>query len=1047
MKVSTRKDRLLMVPFICLLISLIATGCSQTEGTSSSAERSLVASIGDEGAPDDIFDILEDYPGLEAFFTYGDLSRATFEDKMYRKVLGNTTYADSIVAMLDGLPPLFEARVVPEGIFSEDVFGEMNNKGPVPDLLSATAGLVSHVINLPLENKQPLYDYLDRLDIKENSSAEALETMNYIREILYRAICFQATLPGQTVNNSMDILAADLAEKQSSQDGKLDFLDLDDKIAEFALEAPEGLEGILQGSKKLFYDDEVKITLADLLYGLGTTLADENLFPVTREVLEGIYAQYDTDTLGELLDRLWTRGPIIGERLTKVGIPGYGQDGKQDHGLRQLLMHPQIAERFVEYITLFDEHGYPTDAERVAERVRDMIACDPHLQPRDGSGVFTSDSGFYQPTPEIDFRDYSYLRGLIKFGSRFHTGLSLTSPMLWENDDAESTLNLLRTLIPTVDRIAIPNLLWSPVFEKNPERFIGDGHPVTEKRGYGVMMHYDENLGGEAYAGFDGQVWVAPGTAGVASGAESAFLSIVDTIENGPYDNIWDNANYMLFERDIFLVMDLAQVAKRIALVGDFLSSPLGSLLGDLFGAISGSSADSIPLVLLKVDGINGLIHTELLDVIDGLDESLERGLEHAEVPTGIKNLILNLFSLPAVKNLVGELLISGMGKPETDAAGNTRYYMYPQDLRDTWPIILSSVGYFDPERFDPAAFQDRQNPEVYRWNYDTWRNGYRYAGHEDKASPMLPLIAALSLASKHLYDEAVEGTSLSLDDMEKRQDTARAQLGVTFPLSYVVNLLANLVEMPIETHSYIEGGVGVRMPLAETIEPLMAECELAEFLEAFLNFSSILGSERMQTARHEIIGGIAPLIGTIGPESTSPYTLAYEMLSLPRKALADPRYWDALEVNLDTGAALLSDGSPYQVTDTLVSLLDHLTDVDIDDEEWALVCEGLVQVLGESAEDRFLARVLIDTSDVLTHLNTTHCWADSLDLMQALLEPDGAVSYLLLGMERDPSFTWDAILSDTHRFLMSDTMQAYEEGSLWRDVYHLVKFMAEALQ
>ena len=57
------------------------------------------------------------------------------------------------------------------------------------------------------------------------------------------------------------------------------------------------------------------------------------------------------------------------------------------------------------------------------------------------------------------------------------------------------------------------------------------------------------------------------------------------------------------------------------------------------------------------------------------------------------------------------------MGKPETDAAGNTRYYMYPQDLRDTWPIILSSVGYFDPERFDPAAFLDRQNPEVYRWN------------------------------------------------------------------------------------------------------------------------------------------------------------------------------------------------------------------------------------------------------------------------------------------------------------------------------------------
>ena len=89
----------------------------------------------------------------------------------------------------------------------------------------------------------------------------------------------------------------------------------------------------------------------------------------------------------------------------------------------------------------------------------------------------------------------------------------------------------------------------------------------------------------------------------------------------------------------------------------------------------------------------------------------------------------------------------------------------------------------------------------------------------------------------------------------------------------------------------------------------------------------------------------------------------------------------------------------------------------------------------------------MTDYAEALTYFNTTNMWSDINVMTGKAIADDGLLRYLLTGLDKDPSFTWDEIIEDTNRFMTSETMMSYEEGSLWKDVYYLVSFMADAFE
>ena len=140
-----------------------------------------------------------------------------------------------------------------------------------------------------------------------------------------------------------------------------------------------------------------------------------------------------------------------------------------------------------------------------------------------------------------------------------------------------------------------------------------------------------------------------------------------------------------------------------------------------------------------------------------------------------------------------------------------------------------------------------------------------------------------------------------------------------------------------------------------------------------------------------------------------------------------------------------LNDLIPYQIVDIVIALMSHLTSVDMSDDNWASASQGIVTFLGTSSGEKLISRILVDLSNMVDHLNKTHMWNEILYLLNDALEEDGLLTYLLLGLEKDPDISWEEIMSDADRFLRSDIMMQYGEGSFWRDVFHLVDFMSDA--
>ena len=100
-----------------------------------------------------------------------------------------------------------------------------------------------------------------------------------------------------------------------------------------------------------------------------------------------------------------------------------------------------------------------------------------------------------------------------------------------------------------------------------------------------------------------------------------------------------------------------------------------------------------------------------------------------------------------------------------------------------------------------------------------------------------------------------------------------------------------------------------------------------------------------------------------------------------------------------------------------------------------------------KGSEQRVLTRALFHTSMILDEIDKMHIWSDTVTMMNEALKEDGIYNYLVHGLEKDPEISWNDVLLDTDRFIHSELMKEYEEGSFWKDIYYFLNFLAEAIK
>lgn len=971
----------------CLVVQflffLFIGGCS----SSSYNPSEKAAEVSREEASQDIYKVLSDYPALEACFTTGILSRKTFEEKLFKDLLGNNKDADMLVAMLDGLPPLFESRSVPEGIFDPEVEAEMDQKGPLPDLFSALAGLPHYILDLPEDEKQALYAYLDPAD-----DDDATETSTYVRKILYDISHYLTTCDQDRLNTVMDLIINDLTTRQTPHNQAIDFADIDTEFLKITNQAPEGLAEMLYGGRDLFAQEDIQNSLMETLQGIGKVLADANLYPKTRTMLTSLGATYSKQTLGEILERVWTQGAVPGTSVEAMAIEGYGKSGKIAGNLRELLMQPAILNAFIETIATFDRVGFHFDG--VDAQVRAYVQRDPFLQARDGSGEFGNGS-FYGPTAQFSYKNYTGLQGFIDYSTRWGVPLTLTANCLFENHATGPAMQaLIRTLIPTADSIPVAAMIWTEIYEKGDGYAYGHGHPVTTPQGYGMMK--------------DG-IFVAPNAPDTITGASMALTQVGDALLNGPYDNIYDNLRWLLHERAFYMTIDLVQFTKRIPL----LDIPFRAYF-------LSHNISTMPLVLFKIQGITTMMYMDLGTLLDAIFTQLNL----TDLPDGLKSLAIKVLSQ-----------LMGSSSPGTD-----KTFLLPQDMRDLWTMVIS-LSYYDPAAFHPDRFLDVDNNDSYSLYYDITK--YTYAANADRINPIFPLIGALSLSSYVQYRAVVDQFPPTLDYLEARKAAAKATFGaVEVPIQYIINLIAPLTEQPMEASAYAQGDG--RTTLLKLLTPLL-DAESTGTIDAIFKLICILGQPELYATRMHLLNGLAAVVATTDRDSSDgPYALAAEMLSTPSKAVADPRYWDALHWKIDAGANLLS--TDYQVVENIKGLLSHAGEEDLSAGQKASLASGLTEIIGRCSEERLFSRCLIDLTDIMKHMNATHAWTDMAGVMRDSLRDDGIMDYLLNGLKKAARYTWDQILQDVDRFLHSDLIMSIQEGSFWDAIKSLINFLAKAI-
>jgi len=741
-------------------------------------------------------------------------------------------------------------------------------------------------------------------------------------------------------------------------------------------------------------EKDIRSSLARTLSGIGRMLADAAFYPKNKSMLSALDAGYTKETLGEILERVWTKGAVPGASVEAMAVDGYGKSGKYDNNLRELLTQPAVLNAFIETIASFDRAGFHFDG--VDKQLREYIRRDPFLQLRSGPGEF-GNGAFYAPTADFSYRNYTGLQGFIDYSTRWGVPLTLTSGFMFENRaSGAATQAAIRKMIPTADTIPVAAMVWTDIYEKGAGYTYGHGHPVTEKRGYGMMKN---------------GIFVAPNAPDTLSGAAMALTQVGDALLNGPYDNIYDNLRFVLHERRFFMVIDLVQFVRRIPA----LDAPLSAYFKTM-------GITAMPLTLFEMHGITTMMYMDLESLLNAILTQVD------------------LTSLPAsYKAMIVDVMEEMMGSP---SPGTDKSFLLPQDMRDLWTMVMS-LAYYDPAAFHPDRFLDPENNEKYMRYYDI--SGYSYAQNADHANPIWPLIGALSLGSYIPYKAVVDRYPPSLEYLEARRAAARQAFGgVEIPIQYVVNLAAPLTEQAMENSAYAQADS--RVTLLKLLTPLL-DAESSGTIDAVFEIVCALGRPSLRESRLRLLNGLAAVAATTQKDSSpsGPYALAGEMLLIPQKARTDERYWEAMRWRMDAGAALLS--AEYDVVENLQNLLSSVLKTDLSEADDADLARAMTTLLGRCSEERIFSRCLIDLTDVIKHLNSTHTWGDLSVLMRESMKEDGVAAYLMDGIEKAARYSWERILKDVDAFLHSDLIMRYDLGSFWHALKSMVNFLVDAIE
>lgn len=983
-----------MIFGIIVLLLIAVMGC---DGSDRAIEEKVTAAEA-ESTYRNIYDILEDYPSLESFFTNSEMTIAEFENKLFGEFLGDTSTANVLGTLTDILPSLID-----EGIDIPSEFipysAQVQSKRPVPDLIATMGALTSNIIAIENTSKEPVYHFLEKLDQLETEHPDLPDTTDYIVTILRKVTRYLSSLDPDDINLVMDFMITDLQDYVLSREGELDVEDVDELVEKFARVSPDGLSQFLQGMKKVLCDKEMISTLKGFFHATGNFLGDDAVYTAVRDLLINIHGRYDGDQLGRIIDHLWEKGPFIGPVVAEIGFDRFGKDGRQEYALRDLLMHADLFDALLVAIHNFEKQGYAMD--RVDEQFIKMVKNDPFGFDRSGPGEFGG-GRFYAPNDMVSYKNFSALKALTAYLTRWNVPLTFTANFLFEAEGAENSADKIRKLIPTADELTITHSLWTEIYEKGEGYYMGHGRPVTEKRGYGKMV--------------DG-VYVAPICPAVVGAADMALFLVADGLYNGPYDNIYDNMRWVVFERKYYATMDLVQLAPRIPMVQNILPQ-----------FFDNRGIESLPITFMVNEGATSTVYVDLDTIVKNIPEAVSNAAITYDLPDWVTDLVAKVIEtyIPC-------------GYKDDDSG---QIYFMPRDVRDMW-VLVQSLAFYDTDAFHPDRFLDTAHPENYRYFYDI--RAYSYKNNPDKANPLFNLVAALGMACYLSYQEVVSPYPLTLDAVDDRLNAAKEAFGVTYPFNYVLNLLSPLAETTTEVDIY-RLPAEESMPLIQYLEPLV-ELKSNGVIDSLLKVLSVMGKPGLAGARNQISTGFAQMVETIERDSTSPYTLANELLTVPQKAVDDKRRWASMKLSMDVYSGMFSVDSNYAITDDVVGLVNHVTDVDIPDEAWARASRGIVEMLGSSTRDRILTRSMIHTSTILKAVNTAHIWADTFKAVERALRPDGVMSYVLCGIERDPRFSYAEILSDTDGFFHSETMMSDEEGSFWRDIYYFVDFMANALE
>lgn len=984
-----------LYPFVCIFLTFLGS-CSGNKNNN--PEKKVNMSLRASGSQD-LYDVLEDYKGLENFFTYGELETAEFENRLFGDFLGNDATADIIVSMIDIFPILINTGATIDSlIFTTEVQAEMESKGPIPDFIS-TMGVISEcIIDLDEEKKAPFYNYLEELENLRQISTSEKGLIHYYFDIITDINSYLATLDEKEINQFMHFVIKDFMEFRVSKEGVLDFTDVDDLIKKFSSNSPDGLIEIFEGLRLLFYDQEFKDVYTEGLSRLGNFLGDEKVFAELKALFINLYNTYEATSLGDLIERMWDEGPIVGPAMEEMDIEGFGRNGRMSWAAQEMLMHPTIINKGFEVFYNFRKEGYEFD--RIDDQIIKMVHSNPFCNDRKGEGEF-GNGNFYEPNEHLSYKNFSSFKGFVALLARWNVPFTLTCPFIHETEQSDAVKNFFREMVPEADSLPAANFIWAEMYEKDPDQYIGSGHPITEKRGYGMMVN---------------GVYVAPVCPAILNAGNVPLYMFGDSVYNGPYDNIYDNLKWLFYERNIYATIDLVQLSPYVPMLKNLLT-PFFNLFG----------IKQLPITLVKMKGTLGILNLEISTVVENLPAAISNELIKINVPR---------WMVTSVVELAKQILPMG-----THVENSSIVYLMPQDIRDMATMVYATA-YFDPEAFHIDRFLDLKNPSNYTYFYDI--RDYSYEKNYDTANQFWNFGAPLSVAAYLCYRDAIGDTPLSMDYVAERQKKAKEALGVIYPISYINNTTSPLTEIPTENSIYNVKDSEI-MPVFEYLEPLTG-MESFGVMDQIFELMAVMGKPELMVAREKLMGGIAKIVGTIDKNTQSTYTLASELLKITQKAQEDERRWDSLHLLAKGFHNLLSADSPHQIVEELVGLVDYLTGVEISDENFRLASEGIVDVLKKTCEQRVLTRGLFHATTILDEIDKIHIWGDTVSMLDEALKENGVFTYLVDGFEKDPEIPWSDVFEDTDRFLHSELMKKYEEGSFWKDVYYFLDFMAEAI-